>query len=196
MKHLLISLFIGFSMGQFTFAQAETLNVTSVSKAVEIGVHRIERLVTLKKIDPMFQSALYGMRAERTTEGGATYKIYGYSSPDADNQSSTITMLSDAQGKVLSYSVGQIYTPANPVNWPDKDALTLMEDALHFVLEGWVQYPEVKPFYIGLVTISIAPANNAEGKAIVQAAVTSANDARTLYIKLNTNGTFISHEIK
>ncbi len=196
MKNLLIAALAGFVLAQPAFAHNDPPGTSPISKATELGVHRIERLVTLKKIDPTFQSALYAMRAERTTEGGATYKIYGYVSPDANNQSSTIAMLSDKTGKVLSYAVGATYQPANPVAWPDKDPLTLMEDALHFVLEGWTAHPDVKPFYAGLITITLSPAKDNAGNLIVLANVTSDDDARTLSIFLKTDGTFLSYGIK
>lgn len=196
MKNLMIVLLGTLTFAQTAFAHNDPPGTISISKATELGVHRIERLVTLKKIDSTFQTNLFGMRAERTTESGATYKIYGYVSPDANNQSSTIAMLSDKTGKVLSYTNGPTYQPANPFNWPDKDALTLMENALHFVIEGWVQHPEVKPFYAGLMTIGLSPAKDTAGNLIALASVTSDDDARTLYISLKTDGNLIGYEIK
>lgn len=180
----------------YSYAHDEQPNTVVITKAVELGVHRIERLVTLKKIDPMFINSLVGLRAERTNDSATPYKIFGFAQPDANNQSSTIIMLSDANGKVISHSLGPIFQPANPVQWPEADAGTLMEDALHFVLEGWVKNPEVKPFYLGLNSIAMTSALDPSGKLIALFAVTSDDDTKTLYIRLKTDGTFISHEIK
>jgi hypothetical protein len=196
MKILALAVLASLSFSQGSFALPEVPGVIPVSKGTELGVHRIERLVTLKKIDPSFQNQFYAMRAEPTTEGGATYKVYGYVLPDANNQSTTITMLSDKQGAVLSYVVSQKFQSAAPIAWPDQDPLTLMEDALHFVLEGWVQHAEVKPFYLGLTSITLGSEKDAQGNLIAVAKVTSDADAKMLIVRLKADGTFISYEIK
>ncbi len=177
-------------------AHDEKPGVVVVSKAVELGVHRIERLVTLKKIDAVFAAGLYAMRAERTTDPDQPYKIFGYVLPDANNRSSTISMVSDVNGKVVSYSVSEIFRPAALVSWPIKDAATLIEDGLHFVLEGWVDHPEVKAFYLGLSSITLHSATDSQGNRIALLQVTSDDDSRVLSIKLQLDGSFISHEIK
>lgn len=194
MKNLI--LLLAFTLTTTAYAHPENPDVIVVSKATELGVHRIERLVTLKKIDPMFITSLTGLKAERTDDVTTPYKIYGFVTPDSNNQSSTITMLSDPKGKVVSHSVSETFQPANPVNWPEKDAVTLIEDALHFVLEGWVENPDVKAFYLGLMSITMTPDQDAQGNLIASFQVTSDDDPRTLYILLKTDGTLISHEIK
>lgn len=193
---MIAALLMAISVSTTAQAHPESPGLVAITKAVELGVHRIERLVTLKKIDPMFTANLYALRAERTTDAANPYKVYGYVLPDASNQSSTISMVTDPNGKVTSYTVGGIFQPASPVNWPIKDAATLIEDGLHFVLEGWTQYPDVKAFYLGLTSITMSAGTDAQGKQIAVFAVTSDDDARTLYIRLKTDGTFISHEIK
>lgn len=194
----MISIFAaGFSllMSASALAHSETPGQAVIAKATELGVHRIERLVTLNRLDPMFTSNLQMLRAERVSDGAAVYKITAFTEPGADKQSSTLTLLSDNQGKVLSHVAGAVVTPLNPIAWPIKDALTLFEDALHFVLEGWVQHPEVKAFYLGLMTISLV-AEKSGGQLVAHFSVTSDDDPRTLHIFLNPDGSVISHEIK
>ena len=182
-------------MGGGAFAHEEIPGVIAISKATELAVHRIERLVTLKKIDATFQTALIGLRAESSSENGATYKVYGYVSPGADGKSLTLTLWMDNQGKTLSYNVTQAQAPANPFVWPVKDSVTLMEEGLHFVLEGWVKNPEVKAFYLGLKSISMMPVKDAQGNLLAQFKVTSDDDARTLTINLKADGTFVSFDL-
>ena len=196
MKTLNVLLLFFMTLSASAFAHDETPGVIAISKATELGVHRIERLVTLKKIDEAFVSHLIGLRAERSTENGATYKVHGYVAPGADGKSLTITLWMDNQGKTLAYNVTQAGLPANPFSWPVKDAATLMEEGLHFVLEGWVQNPDVKAFFTGLQTIALAPAQDAQGNLIAQFKVTSDDDARTLTINLKADGTFLSHSIQ
>lgn len=192
-SRLLLSTFLLSSLQ--AIAHPEVPGEAVIAKATELGVHRIERLVTLNRIDPTFVSNLQVMKAERVNQGGAIYKITALVEPDANGQTSTLEMMSDKTGKVLSHTAGTVYPPANPIVWPIKDAATLFEDALHFVLEGWVQYPEVKNFYLGLMTITLQ-AINENGQMIAYFTVTSDDDSRTLHIKLKTDGTVISHEIK
>lgn len=175
---------------------AESTETVAITKAVELGVHRIERLVTLRKIDPMFINSLYAMKAERTNDPAMPFKVYGFAQPDANNQASTISMSSDPTGKVLSHNLSAIFQPANPAQWPEADSATLMEDALHFVLEGWVRNPEVKPYYLGLKEITLTPRQDQNGKMIAEFSVSSEGETKVLWIKLKTDGTFISYEIK
>src|SRR3989344_1642018 len=158
------------------FAHDPPAGTIAISKATELGVHRIERLVTLKKIDVYFQTALVSLAAEPTIENGATSKVYGYAAPGVDGKSSLITMWQDGQGKTLAYLVGAVSQPANPVTWPAVDAATLMENGLHFVLEGWLQYPELKMFYTGLQTISLSQATDVQGNLLAKINVTSDDD--------------------
>lgn len=177
-------------------AHDEIQGVVPISKATELAVHRIERLVTLKKIDETFRTQLIGLRAERSQENGATYKVVGIVSPASNGKSSAITLWQDNNGKTLAHSVDQQSAPANPFSWPDKDPVSLMEEGLHFVLEGWAKHPEVKAFYTGLESISLRPVQGARGELIAQFQVKSDDDARTLIINLDSGGRFLSHELK
>lgn len=170
--------------------------VISIAKAVELGAHRIERLVVLKKIDPTFRTALINLTAERTSQMGARFKIVAVVSPDAQKKSSTIAILVDQKGKVLSYKVGEMAKPLDPTIWPEKDALSLIENSLHFVLDGVAQNPDLKPFNDGLLSIALTPGKDADGKMVALSTLTSDDDTRSLLITLETNGNVLSHEIK
>lgn len=184
-------------LSSIAFAHDDPPNgAITAAKATELAVHRIERLVTLKKIDPSFQNNVISLRAEESTENGATYKVYGTLAPGANGVSTQITLLQDAQGKTLSYALVPGPAPANPFVWPAADGLTLMEDALHFVLEGWVQHPEVKVYYNGLQSISLAPVKDSQGNLVAQCQVTSDDDNRVLVINLKADGTFLSYQVK
>ena len=193
-KLLITVMSILFSAGASAHKQAP--DVIAVSKAVELGVHRIERLVTLKKIDEAFRLHLIGLGAELSQENGATYKVHGYMAPGADGKSTTITLWMDNQGKTLAYNVTAASAPSNPFSWPTKDSVTLMEEGLHFVLEGWAQHPEVKSFYTGLQTISLTPVRDGQGNIQAQFKVTSDDTPQTLFINLKTDGTFLSYEVR
>lgn len=194
LKNLAVSMITILSLN--AFAHDEVPGQLPISKVTELGVHRIERLVTLKKIDDAFRTNLAAMTAERSTENGAVFKVYGHQAPGADGKSSVVTLWMDGEGKTLSFAVTPGTASANPPLWPDKDAVTLVEEGLHFVLEGWAQHPDVKPFYTGLQSIIMAPSQDAQGQLLAQYKVTSDDDTKTLTINLKPDGTFVSYEIK
>lgn len=193
-KNILAALMMLFTVS--AFAHDPTPGTVAISKATELGVHRIERLVTLKRIDETFRTQLVSLRAERTEENGAAYKVYGYVAPASNGKSSAITLWQDSQGKTLAHSVDQQAAPANPFNWPSKDPVNLTEEALHFVLEGWEKHPEVKDFYVDLKTLSLRPVQDDRGDLVAQFSVTSGHTDKTLIINLNQDGRFLSYELK
>lgn len=194
MKNLILA--ASFFAALTAFAHEEDPNAVAIAKATELGVHRIERLVILKKIDPMFADSLAIMRAERTGDSTQPYRVEAEALPDAHGKSSRVQMLSDSAGKVLSYTVSETFVPAAPVAWPILDAATLMEEGLHFVLDGWVTHPEVKPFFLGLTSISMRAGTDEAGHLIALFEVTSDDDPRVLHIALNADGSFRNYELK
>jgi hypothetical protein len=183
-------------MGSLAWAHDDDPNTVVISKATELGVHRIERLVTLKKLDAMFLSSLHALQAQRTGDALNPYKVTAFTLPDGNNQASSIEMITDVNGKVTSYKIGNLYQPANPIPWPTKDSITLMEDGLHFVLDGWVKNKEVKPFYLGLSSITLTDGKDTSGNLLAIVSVTSDDDPGTLVITMKTDGTIVSHAVK
>jgi hypothetical protein len=183
-------------VSNFTFASEPPAGTVAIAKATELAVHRIERLVILKKIDAIFQTGLIGLRAEPSSENGATYKVVGYVASGADGKSLSITLWQDNQGKTLAYNVTPGPLPTNVFTWPEKDSSTLLEEGLHFVLEGWAQHPEVRAFYTGLQSIALTPAKDAAGNLMAQFKVTSTDDGRTLTINLKPDGTYLSYDLR
>lgn len=196
MKSIMLFFISALTTVHFAFAHDEIPGVIAISKATELAIHRIERLVTLKKIDLAFRNHLVSLTSESSTENGATYKVYGFVSPDVDGKSSVITLWMDNNGKTLSYNVTAEKMPANPFTWPSKDSATLFEEGLHFILDGWTQYPEVKAYYVGLKTIAMQPAYDEKGELFADFVATSDDDERVLNIRLKPDGTFVSYSLK
>ena len=184
------------AIGLNSNALVEATGAIVKSKAVELGVHRIERLVTLKKIDASFLTELSSLKIESTTENAATYKVYGYLQTGVDGTALSLTIWMDAQGKTLNYVVNPGTKSSTPFIWPAKEAASLMEEGLHFVIEGWVKHPEVKVFYTGLSTIVMTPIKDAQGNLLAQFTVKSDDTAQILTINLKADGTFVSYEVK
>lgn len=177
------------------WAHGETPGEIVIGKGAEFAVHRIDRLVALKRIDPVFTSNLKSISGERINEDTAKFRFVGMTETDGNHKISFITILMDAKGKVLSHTVTDPIVPVNLGEWPTKNAASLIEDALHFVVDGWERYPEVKPFYLGFMSITLESVTE-KGELLAHLKVTSDDDKRTLHIYLKTDGTYVSHVIQ
>ena len=177
------------------FAQDITL-----AKAVELACHRIERLVTLKKIDESFLKNLGTMSvvAQKPAQPtDAAFKVQGALYPGADGQSSQIEILMDAQGKTLSFNVIAGPSSMNAPVWPDQDSVSLVENSLHYVLDGWQNSnPNVKPFFTDLKGLRLSQVKGSAGQTLSKTEFWSNLVSTTLTVYLNTDGSFVSADLK
>lgn len=121
----------------------------TIAKAAELGCHRIERLVTLQKIDAAFLDKFYAFRIEKLTQSKPSdpaFRFRSYQAMASDGSSRQVEILMDAKGKGTSHQVIEGSEGNAPV-WPKTDPVTLMEYALHYVLENGPSKAEVAPFY-------------------------------------------------
>lgn len=164
------------------------------AKAAEVAAHTLETLV-YDGLDAAFINHLVSLQVERSRERGAVYKIHGVTAQQANGQSLTVDLSLDGIGKIIGKPEVKSERPAQPIApiaWPRKDALGLMEDALHFILKA----AEVKNFADGLQEILLTDAKDAQGQLIAKLFVSSSRDSRSLVIKLMPNGKFIGYELK
>ncbi len=172
----------------------------ALAKATELACHRIERLVALKKIDESFLNHLGTMVIVTQTKIQPTdpaFRVVASKYPGADGKMAQLELMMDSQGKTLSFNViaGSPSSPAPA--WQDKDAVTLVESALHYILEGWQgTNPAVQPFYDDLKSLRISQVKNASGQIISKVEFWSNRVATVLEVNLNLDGSFISAEVK
>ena len=198
MKKILFSLiFASVSLVQAQTTPSANINL---AKAVELGCHRIERLVTLKKIDESFLRNIGTMSATAMTAAQPTdpsFKVVASQYPGSDGSSAQLEMLMDSQGKTLSFNVIAGSAAANPPVWPDKDSVTLVENSLHYVLDGWQGVdPNVEPFYTGLKSLRISQVKDSSGQSLSKTEFLSNTVGTTLSVYLKMDGTLSSTEIK
>ena len=163
----------------------------TMSKAAELACHRIERLVTLKRIDASFQDKIYALQIVKLTGAAAgqpAYKATAIQVPGADGTFKKVEILMDDAGKGLSQNV-VAGTEGSAPGWPDKDPVSLTENALHYVLENGPTKAEVKPFYTGLTEISLAQAKDAQGKVLANFSMKSSETPKVLLLTLKSDGT-------
>lgn len=102
----------------------------------ELAVHKIEKLVLTKKIEKTYGTNLQAITLEPLTQSAATdpaYKTTGFQVPAEDQTKKGIELLMDKDGKTLSYSLISGGDSKDPTKWPQKDSISLIENALHCV---------------------------------------------------------------
>lgn len=188
-----LTIFCLFNINYFSHAADPEV---SISKATELAVHRIERLVTLKKLDPIFLLAITSLEPSITTENSAKYKIIASLIANDEGSQHSVTLWQDKAGKTLLNETNNYKDPQNYFIWPDKDAATLMEEGLHFILEGWVKNPEIKVFFEDLKKITLTNYLDNKNQLFAKFVATSNSTKDELIYYLKTDGTFVSFEIK
>ncbi|MGE4133671.1 MAG: hypothetical protein AB7F86_18685 [Bdellovibrionales bacterium] len=166
----------------------------SVAKVAELTAHRIDRLVALGRIDAGFLKRLEKVEVTPLTSGPAAFKVIASQSRPADgSQPLQLELAFAADGKALSYQNVAGGTLGVDPAWPDKDAGTLTENALHYVLDNATDV-KIKKFFDGLTSFTLIKGDlNGAIVARGQVLSTQTNEKLNVYVKLD--GTFISAEI-
>lgn len=188
---MLLSLMLFF--GSSVFAQEEQETV-SRAKATELSVHRVERLVILKKIPEVFLNHITKIILSPQTENEIAFKATVF----LENKSQLTPNLEinmNDQGKTISHQLISDEVSADAYSWPQKDSATLIEDALHFVLEGWVEHSEVKVFFDQFESIEVFKIDSNDD-LVAHFIVTATETQKKLHIYLKPDGTLISYELK
>lgn len=180
--------------------QAQTI---AIAKAAELSIHRIERLITLKRIDENFMKRLYSIAIAQLPAGQPTdpaFKATVSQIAGPDGKAHQVDILMDGAGKALSQVVRNGTDPTSIPAWPDKDPITLSENSLHFVLEAWKPAPggaghaEILPFFDGMTSMVLDQVSVA-GKTFARVVVRSSLTPSVLEILTNVDGTFASYKI-
>lgn len=194
MKSKLFALAIGIlTVTQMAFAQEAAPGIVK-AKAAELTAHRIDRLVSLSKIDGSFLTKTAKMEVSVVqNQAPAYFKVRVSQTQPASGDAMQMDVVYDGNGKPLSYNVLPGGNPGPDEGWTGVDAVTLMENGLHYVLENGEKDANVKPFYTALTTITLAKGQLA-GKTVARTQMKSSESALTLNVYVNLDGTFISAE--
>ena len=179
---------------QMHYAQAASI---SLAKAAELGVHRVERLVTLKKIDASFVDKFQSIEIEALSAPKPTdpaFKVTAGQVPGPDGKQNRVEMLLDGAGKALSHTVKEGTEATAAPRWPEKDAVTLTEAAMHVVLEG-KNDAKLKPYFDGFQSLELTQDRDSTGQTIARAKMKAKGVAKVLEVILKTDGTVISSQI-
>jgi hypothetical protein len=178
-----------------SFAKAEEIGL---AKVAELACHRVERLVTLKKIDESFLHNQFSIQPSVLNASAPTdpaFKAVVSQVPGADSTGNQVVIYFDGAGKALRFELVPGASPVNAPVWPDKDPVTLSENSLHYILDGWQTISELKPFYTGLTQMKIEQVKDAQGQIFSRAELRSSEVPQKLEILLKADGNFVSAKI-
>lgn len=173
---------------------AQAHSITN-AKAAEFALHRVERLVILRKIDEAFQKKAASLSLEvlnHDNENLPAFKATIAQPPALDGSHRTVEIVLSGSGKALSYSVGSGNEPVSSPQWPGKDAVALGELALHHVEDHAQMHTEFIPFRDGLMKLTLAEDADASGKKVAVITLEAKTDEPLLKLQLATDGTIES----
>jgi hypothetical protein len=175
-------------------AQAQAI---SPAKAAELTLHRIERLVLLKKIDSSFQTKFQALSVLAVADSPAGVDAVAFTTlstqaPSADGQGSSLSLTLSAAGKPLDFTVTDHGVPVSPPVWADKDAVSLTEEGMHYLIDHVAVQPELKPYFDGFIDLVLS--QTSAGAAQVE--IRSSLVVPTLRLLIASDGSFQSATIQ
>lgn len=174
-------------------SQGFAANTGTTAQVVELALHRVEKLVQTGKIDSSYQTKFRTILFTNL-EGGANDPVYlgvAEQYPGQDGKANKIELYMDVRGKTLKNISVQGTDATNFPQWPNKDALTLSQLALHYVLEHNEHDQKLKLFLDKLKSFTLSVGTDDNGEMIAYADLTSYQVPNPLRIELEVDGTVI-----
>lgn len=178
-----------------SIAFASTANAVSTAKVAELALHRIERLVSLKKIDASFVNKFEKTEVVAVqNQDPVRFKAVVSQNQPVSGKPLQIELTFDEKGKALGFQVIAGGVAGPNISWTGKDPLTLGETAFHAYLEHLDHYPELKPFDTGFVNLTLIQ-GDLNGELVARALITSTETKDKLVVFQKLNGDLISREV-
>lgn len=163
----------------------------SNAKALELSAHRIDRLVTLNKIDASFLKKLDKIEVTVVpNQVPVFYKTRISQTKPQQGNPMQLEISMDEDGKPLAFQLLPNGVAGPDLAWPDKNAGELMENALHYVLENATN-GKITLFDKSATSIVLTK-ETLSGQVVARGQVTSSATTEKLNIYLKLDGTFIS----
>jgi hypothetical protein len=169
-------------------AQAQTPGPISLAQAAELSAHRIDRLVLLGKIDAQFVNRLTMIEVSKVVNTPPTaYRSVVSQTAPATGLPLQVEITFDANGNALTYKTLPTGSSGTDPKWTGKNAGTLTENSLHYVLDNKAA-PTIKPYFDNLKSTQLQAATLA-GVDVAVVVMTSTAQAQKLNVFLNLDGT-------
>ena len=196
MKALIIGfLLLGLGLDQPAIAAEPVSN----GKATELSLHRMERLVTLKKIDEAFQTKLKAVKLEVLPHQGVDQPAFKFTMVQVageDGSQRAVEITLTEEGRSLGFQpLPGGSEPKDAPDWSDKDSAELSESALHYVLDNVSVNSKLAPYFNNLSQVNLSPASgpSASGR-VACVTIVARGDDPVLKIFLRADGTIESVE--
>lgn len=167
----------------------------SVSKAkiAELSAHRVDKLVVLGKIDATFRTKLERIDVAAVSEGAVVFKSLVSQTQPGAGKPMQVQLSFDKDGKPLAYQLIAGGVAGPDPQWPDKDALTLAEDCLHYVIDNSTD-AKVKPFNDGY-TFMVLTKGTLGGVLVARGEVNTSLATSKLDVYVKPDGTFVEADV-
>lgn len=179
---------IALSLSLTALLSTNAMSAVTLGKAAELACHRLEKLVSLGKAEESFItkfSSLQVTKLQPAKPADPSFKVTIAQHAGADGNSKQIEIMLDGNGKGIAQTVKAGPDALNAPEWSDKDALTLVEHALHYIADS--DEAEVKPFFTGLTSLKLKQVKNGNGTS-ARVVMNTQDTTKTLEINLNENG--------
>lgn len=163
------------------------------AKVAELAAHRIDRLVTLGKIDAAFSTRVEKIEVMAAGPAPVAFKSVISQTQPAQGAPIQLEILFDAAGKPLSFKVVAGGVAGPDPKWTGKGPVSLFENSLHEVLEN-ADDAEIAPFNTGLTSVTLVK-GTFNGMEMSRAQVISSATTKKLNVYLMLDGSFMSSEI-
>ena len=188
-------------IGPFVFAMScitpcAFAHWVSNAKAAELSLHRLERLVILRRVDAEFQTKMKELKLEKVSAGGEEFNFntVNFQYPAADGTQKNLEIVLNDDGRATSYKENAGGPAVGAPVWPDKDSVTLAERALHFV-QDQSGSPDIAPYNDKMTRQRLWQETNALGEAIAVSDITIDERTDILRVRIKANGDYLSYEL-
>lgn len=192
MKTLLT--FAGSALIALSVMADASATAVSKAKAIELAAHRVDRLVTLKKIDATFTTKMEKLEVSVVeNQAPVHYKVRVSQTKPVKGNPLQVDLSFDINGKPLAFQLIAGGVAGADMGWSGKSAGELVESALHYVLEN-ATAGKVSLFDKDATSLTLSKASLKE-KTVAQAELLASSTTEKLNIKVSLDGTFVSAEV-
>jgi len=110
--------------------------------------------------------------------------------PATDGTKKGLEILMNEKGKTLQNNPIDGGEPEGAPTWPDKDPVTLAENAMHRILDNASVVPQLLPFSNSLTGFTISQITDEGGTLLAQVDVSCSDSQQTLRIFISPDGAF------
>ncbi len=170
-KIMLVLVSAGFCL---TSVQNANAHGVTLAKATELGLHKLERLATSvnpgvpSKIDKSFKTNIASATVEEVgSEPDTQFVVTFYQVVDPNTAQFKLEIRLNEEGAPLSYKETKGVVAQNAPVWlPGTKAVTLSENAFHYLFENVTKFSELKVYLEEMVSFDLKPGTNSAGEAV------------------------------